>query len=56
MLRSMVRSITENPASSGAEASSTTCRSSRTEPCFQPNSVRIALISQLSAAGRSTSP
>ena len=30
--------------------------SSRTEPAFQPNRVRIARNSQLSAAGRSTSP
>ena len=52
----MVRSIAEKPTSSGGEASSTTCRSSRTDPGFQPNSVRIARTSQLSAAGRSTSP
>src|SRR6202000_441104 len=32
------------------------CRSSRTEPGFQPNSVRIARISQFSAVGRMTSP
>ena len=56
MLRSMVRSMAEKPTSSGVEASSTTCRSARTDPGFQPNSVRIARISQLSAAGRSTSP
>ena len=52
----MVRSIAEKPTSSGVLASSTTCRSSRTDPGFQPNSVRIARISQLSAAGRMTSP
>src|SRR6266436_6922780 len=52
----MVRSIAENPTSSGCEASSTTCRSSRTDPGFQPNSVRIARVSQFSAVGRSTSP
>src|SRR6266704_597759 len=56
ILRSMVRSMEEKPTSSGVEASSTTCRSSRTDPGFHPNSVRIARISQLSAAGRSTSP
>src|SRR6202790_3698517 len=56
MLRSMVRSMAEKPTSSGAEASSTTCRSSRTDPAFHPNSVRIARVSQLSAAGRMTSP
>ncbi len=52
----MVRSIAEKPVSSGVLASSTTCRSSRTDPGFQPNSVRIARISQLSEAGRNTSP
>src|SRR6266436_6202842 len=52
----MVRSMAEKPTSSGVEASSTTCRSSRTDPGFQPNSVRIARVSQLSAAGRKTSP
>src|SRR6266446_7952150 len=56
ILRSMVRSMAEKPTSSGVEASSTTCRSSRTDPGFHPNSVRIARVSQLSAAGRSTSP
>src|SRR5712671_7599052 len=56
MLRNMVRSVAEKPTSSGVLASSTTCRSSRTDPGFHPNSVRIARISQLSAAGRSTSP
>ena len=56
MLRSMVRSTAEKPTSSGVEVSSTTCRSSRTDPGFQPNSVRIARVSQLSAAGRMTSP
>src|SRR5206468_8221051 len=56
MLRNMVRSIAEKPTSSGVEASSTTWRSARTDPALQPNSVRIARISQLSAAGRSTSP
>src|SRR4051812_27562473 len=56
ILRSMVRSMAEKPTSSGVEASSTTCRSSRTDPGFHPNKVRIARISQLSAAGRSTSP
>src|SRR5579872_1478555 len=56
ILRSMVRSTAEKPASSGVLASSTTCRSSRTDPAFQPNSVRIARISQLSAVGRITSP
>src|SRR3954470_7559214 len=56
ILRSMVRSIAEKPTSSGVEASSTTCRSSRTEPGFQPNSVRMARVSQFSAAGRITSP
>ena len=56
MLRSMVRSMAEKPTSSGVEASSTTCRSSRTDPGFQPNRVRIARVSQLSAAGRITSP
>src|SRR3954454_18896099 len=56
MLRSMVRSIAEKPTSSGWEVSSTTWRSSRTDPGFQPNRVRIARSSQLSAAGRSTSP
>src|SRR5712671_1400463 len=55
ILRSMVRSMAEKPTSSGVEASSTTCRSSRTDPGFHPNSVRIARVSQLSAAGRSTS-
>src|SRR5580704_12131663 len=52
----MVRSMAEKPTSSGVEASSTTCRSSRTDPGFQPNSVRIARVSQFSAAGRKTSP
>src|SRR6202163_264852 len=57
LLRSMVRSMAEKPTSSGVEASSTTCRSSRTDPGFHPNRVRIARVSQLSAAaGRSTSP
>src|SRR3984893_13748963 len=56
MLRSMVRSIAENPTSSGVEASSTTCRSSRTDPGFHPNKVRIARVSQFSATGRITSP
>src|ERR1700694_748678 len=56
MLRSMVRSMAEKPTSSGVEASSTTWRSSRTDPGFHPNSVRIARVSQLSAAGRRTSP
>src|ERR1700760_3026673 len=56
MLRSMVRSTAEKPTSSGVEVSSTTCRSSRTDPGFQPNSVRIARVSQLSDAGRMTSP
>src|ERR1700743_1139392 len=56
MLRSMVRSTAEKPTSSGVDAPSTTCRSSRTEPGFQPNSVRIARISQFSAVGRMTSP
>src|SRR5260370_11025311 len=56
MLRSMVRSIAENPTSSGVEASSTTCRSSRTDPGFHPNRVRIARVSQFSATGRMTSP
>src|SRR6202790_2627195 len=56
MLRSMVRSMAEKPTSSGVEASSTTCRSSRTDPGFHPNSVRIARVSQFSAAGRMTSP
>src|SRR6202790_796832 len=56
MLRSMVRSIAENPTSSGVEASSTTCRSSRTDPGFHPNNVRIARVSQFSATGRMTSP
>src|SRR5260370_31964270 len=56
MLRSMVRSIAENPTSSGVLASSTTCRSSRTDPGFHPNRVRIARVSQFSAAGRVTSP
>src|ERR1700722_4062341 len=56
VLRSMVRSIAEKPTSSGVEASSTTCRSSRTDPGFQPNRVRMARTSQFSAAGRSTSP
>src|ERR1700761_1573723 len=56
MLRSMVRSIAEKPTSSGVLASSTTCRSSRTDPGFQPNSVRMARTSQLSAAGRITLP
>src|SRR4029077_16872225 len=56
ILRSMVRSIAEKPTSSGVDASSTTCRSSRTDPGFQPNSVRMARGSQLSEAGRCTSP
>src|SRR3954464_481903 len=56
ILRSMVRSMAEKPTSSGVEASSTTCRSSRTEPGFQPNSVRMARLSQFSEAGRNTSP
>src|SRR3990170_1551156 len=56
ILRSMVRSMAENPTSSGVEASSTTCRSSRTDPGFQPNRVRMARVSQWSAAGRITSP
>src|ERR1700688_2358838 len=56
MLRSIVRSIAENPTSSGVLASSTTCKSSRTDPGFHPNSARIARVSQLSAAGRRTSP
>src|SRR6202171_2741933 len=56
MLRSMVRSMAEKPTPSGVLASSTTCRSSRTDPGFHPNSVRIARVSQFSAAGRTTSP
>src|SRR5712672_2147599 len=56
ILRSMVRSMAEKPTSSGVEASSTTCRSSRTDPGFHPNSVRIARVSQFSATGRTTSP
>src|SRR5882724_1135780 len=56
MLRNMVRSMAENPTSSGVLASSTTCRSSRTDPGFHPNSARIARVNQLSAAGCSTSP
>src|SRR5260221_14339615 len=48
--------MAEKPTSSGCAASSTTCRSSRTDPGFQLNSVRIARVSQLSAVGRSTSP
>src|ERR1700712_4960190 len=56
MLRSMVRSIAENPTSSGVLASSTTCRSSRTDPGFQPNSVRMARVSQLSAIRCAPSP
>src|SRR5258708_35033126 len=52
----MVRSMAEKPTSSGVEASSTTCKSARTDPGFQPNSVRMARVSQFSAAGRSTSP
>src|SRR5258706_8445725 len=55
ILRSIVRSIAEKPTSSGALASSTTCRSSRTDPGFQPNRVRIARVSQFSATGRMTS-
>src|SRR3954467_2043396 len=56
MLRSIVRSIAEKPTSSGIEASSTTCRSSRTDPGFHPNSARIARASQFSATGRMTWP
>src|SRR6516165_12690555 len=56
MLRSMVRSTAVKPTSSGCEASSTTCRSSRTDPAFQPNRVRTARSSQFSEAGRATSP
>src|SRR5690348_17164131 len=56
ILRSIVRSMAENPASSGVEASSTTWRSSRTEPGFHPKSTRMARVSQLSAVGRVTSP
>src|SRR5450759_3287838 len=56
ILRSMVRSIAEKPTSSSMLASSTTCRSSRTDPGFHPNRVRIARVSQFSAAGRMTSP
>src|SRR6185437_11960093 len=56
MLRSMARSTAVKPTSSGCEASSTTCRSSRTEPAFQPNRVRMARSSQLSAVGRVSSP
>src|SRR6202051_367833 len=56
ILRNMVRSMAEKPTSSGVEASSTTCRSARTDPGFHPNSVRIARVSQLSATGRMTSP
>src|SRR5207248_7787577 len=44
------------PTSSGVLASSTTCRSSRTDPGFHPNRVRIARVSQFSAAGRTNSP
>src|SRR5580704_4390964 len=55
MLRSMARSTAVKPTSSGCEASSTTCRSSRTEPAFHPNRVRMARSSQLSAIGRPTS-
>ena len=54
MLRSMARSAAEKPVSSGVEASSTASRSARSEPDRQPNRVRIARASQLSAAGRST--
>src|SRR5436305_7333318 len=56
MLRSMVRSTAVKPASSGVEASSTTCRSWRTDPAFHPNSVRMARLSQPSAARRAGSP
>src|SRR3954453_20104118 len=56
MLRNMVRSIAEKPTSYGVEASSTTCRSSRTDPGFHPNKARIARVSQVSARGRITSP
>src|SRR3954452_16354244 len=56
MLRSIVRSIAEKPTSSGVEASSTTCRSSRTDPGFHPNNARIARASQFSATGRMTWP
>src|SRR5450432_821614 len=56
ILRSMVRSVAEKPTSSGVEASSTTCRSSRTDPGFHPNSVLIARVSQFSAVGRKVSP
>src|SRR6202008_4412709 len=55
MLRSMARSTAVKPTSSGAEASSTTCRSSRTEPGFQPNKARTARTSQFSVVGRPTS-
>src|SRR5579859_2829937 len=56
MLRSIVRSTAVKPTSSGCEASSTTCRSSRTDPASQPNSVRMMRNSQLSAPARVTSP
>ena len=41
----------EKPVSSGVEASSTTCRSSRTDPGFHPNRVRIARVSQILGGG-----
>src|SRR5215469_10368248 len=50
----MARSTAEKPTSSGVEASSTTCRSSRTEPAFQPNRIRIARNSQFSLAARAS--
>src|SRR5579859_2432545 len=56
ILRNMARSTAEKPTSSGCEASSTTCRSSRTDPGFHPNRLRMARTSQLSAAGRPTLP
>src|SRR5215471_1985213 len=55
ILRSMVRSTALKPTSSGAEASSTTLRSSRTDPGLKPNSVRIARTNQFSLARRPTS-
>src|SRR5437868_13662320 len=55
MLRSMVRSTAVKPASSGVEASRSTCRSSRTDPAFHPNSARMARLSQPWAVRRASS-
>ena len=52
MFLSMVLSSGEKPVSPGAHASSTSLRSARIEPGFQPNSARSARANQLSPPSR----